>query len=78
MVFLFAKGEPGVDLLKLQGGSSIHRLGDRCRVHIIDGGDHIFSQRDHRVVMEEVLTKELFARSRQSNVGDLEPLRNQS
>jgi pimeloyl-ACP methyl ester carboxylesterase len=78
MVFLFAKGEPGVDLLKLQGGSSIHRLGDRCRVHIIDGGDHIFSQRDHRVVMEEVLTKELFARSRQSKVGDLEPLRNQS
>jgi pimeloyl-ACP methyl ester carboxylesterase len=78
MVFLFAKGEPGVDLLKLQGGSSIHRLGDRCRVHIIDGGDHIFSQRDHRVVMEEMLTKELLARSRQSNVGDLEPLENQS
>jgi alpha-beta hydrolase superfamily lysophospholipase len=78
MVFLFAKGEPGVDLLKLQGGSSIHRLGDRCRVHIIDGGDHIFSQRDHRVAMEEVLTRELFARSRQSKVGDLEPLGNQS
>jgi pimeloyl-ACP methyl ester carboxylesterase len=78
MVFLFAKGEPGVDLLKLQGGSSINRLGDRCRVHIIDGGDHIFSQRDHRVVMEEVLTRELFARSRQNKVGDLEPLGNQS
>ena len=68
MVFLFAKGEPGFGLLKLQGGSVIRRLGDRCRVHIIDGGDHIFSQRDYRAVMENVLTRELLARGREKDV----------
>jgi hypothetical protein len=73
MVFLFAKGEPGVDLLKLQGGSSVRRLGNRCRVHIIDGGDHIFSERRHREVMEETLTNELFGHSQ--NTGDLERFR---
>jgi alpha-beta hydrolase superfamily lysophospholipase len=63
IVFVFARGEPGIELLKLQGGSSIRRLGDRCRVHIISDGDHIFSQRDHRVIMEDVLTNELLARN---------------
>jgi len=60
VVFVFAKGEPGIDLLALQAGSSVSRLKDRCRVHIIDGGDHIFSQSSARSVMESVLSKELF------------------
>ena len=78
MVFVFARGEPGLALLKLQGGSSIRRLGDRCRIHIISDGDHIFSQRDHRKVMEDLLTNELFARNQPKIVGDIEGLIRQS
>jgi hypothetical protein len=72
MVFVFARGEPGLGLLKLQGGSSIRRLGDRCRIHIISDGDHIFSQRDHRKVMEDLLSDELYARNQPQIVDDLE------
>jgi pimeloyl-ACP methyl ester carboxylesterase len=68
MVFLFARGEPGFGLLRLQGGSAIQRLGDRCRVHIINGGDHIFSQRIHRAVMEDLLTRELFTRGHEKKI----------
>jgi alpha-beta hydrolase superfamily lysophospholipase len=74
MVFVFARGEPGLGLLKLQGGSSIRRLGGRCRIHIISDGDHIFSQRDHRKVMEDLLTHELFARNQPKIVGEIEGL----
>jgi pimeloyl-ACP methyl ester carboxylesterase len=62
IVFVFARGEPGIDLLKIQAGSSVHRLGDRCRMHIVDGGDHIFSQSGPRAVMMKILSDELFAR----------------
>jgi hypothetical protein len=63
MVFVFAHGEPGIDLLKIQGGSSIKRLGKRCRVHIIDSADHVFSKSGPRAVMERILSDELFART---------------
>lgn len=62
IVFVFAQGEPGIDLLKLQGGSVVERLGDRCRVHVVDSGDHTFSQTGPKLKMEEVLSTELFAR----------------
>jgi len=78
MVFVFARGEPGIGLLKLQGGSSVRHLGDRCRVLIIDGGDHIFSQSDHRSTMEEVLTAELLAPESRRIVRDLKPLNSKS
>lgn len=61
VTFLFARGEPGIDLLKLQAGSTTSRLGDRCRVRILDSGDHIFSRREPRSIMENVLSAELFA-----------------
>jgi pimeloyl-ACP methyl ester carboxylesterase len=61
-VFVFARGEPGIGLLKLQGGSAVDRLGKRCKVHVIEGGDHIFSQSGPRSRMERILTDELFAR----------------
>jgi len=61
--FLFARGEPGIELLKLQAGSKVSQLGDRCRVRIVDSGDHIFSRREHRSVMEDVLSEELFTRA---------------
>ncbi len=74
IVFVFAKNEPGISLLKLQGGSSVAQLGDRCRIHIIDGGDHIFSQRIHREAMADVLTRELHARNTPAVVSDIEQL----
>jgi alpha-beta hydrolase superfamily lysophospholipase len=59
--FIFAREEPGIELLKLQTGSTLSRLGDRCRVRIVDSGDHIFSRREPRSIMENVLSEELFA-----------------
>ena len=61
--FLFARGEPGIELLKLQAGSKVSQLGDRCRIRIVDSGDHIFSRREHRSIMEDVLSEELFTRA---------------
>jgi len=63
MVFVFARGEPGIDLLKLEGGSSVKRLGDFCRIHIIHDGDHVFSQSGPRAIMRKIVSDELFARS---------------
>ena len=43
--FLFAEGDPGIDLLRLQGGATIRRLrAQNClHVHVIDGPDHTFT-----------------------------------
>jgi len=49
----------GQDLLRLQAGSAIKSNGDRCRVHIIDGADHVFSQRPARRRLLQLLTSEL-------------------
>jgi hypothetical protein len=62
VVFVFSRGEVGIELLKLQAGSSVERIRDRCRVHIIDGADHIFSQRIPRQQLENILSEELFSR----------------
>jgi pimeloyl-ACP methyl ester carboxylesterase len=59
MVFVFAKGEPGIGLLKIQAGSAIKRLGKFCRIHVIDGGDHVFSQNGPRAIMKQRLSEEL-------------------
>jgi alpha-beta hydrolase superfamily lysophospholipase len=56
---IFARGEPGIELLRMQGGSSVRRLGDRCRVHFIDGADHTFSRRASRVKLDQVLSEVL-------------------
>jgi alpha-beta hydrolase superfamily lysophospholipase len=74
MSFIFARNEPGVDLLHLQAGSAVKRLGDRCRIHILKGGDHIFSQKVHRVALEELVTSELLSRHAPATVGDLRPV----
>jgi alpha-beta hydrolase superfamily lysophospholipase len=63
MVFIFARGEPGIDLLRIQAGNSLQRIGDRCHIHILETGDHVFSMRATRAVMETVLDQELFARN---------------
>jgi len=62
VVFVFARGEPGVRLLKLQAGSTVRKLGDSCRVHLLDGGDHVFTRSEPRRQMENVVSEELFAR----------------
>jgi hypothetical protein len=58
---VFARGEPGLELLRIQGGASVQRLGDKCRVRILDSGDHTFSHRGPRAGLEEVLSLELFS-----------------
>jgi hypothetical protein len=62
MVFVFSRDDPGIDLLKIQAGSSIRRLGERCRRHIIEGGDHTFTHAASRGALQRILTEELFAR----------------
>jgi alpha-beta hydrolase superfamily lysophospholipase len=61
LVFVFSHGEPGIELLKLQGGTSLKRLGERCRIHIVDNADHVFSKIESRMSLEGILSDELFA-----------------
>ena len=60
VVFVFSRDEPGIALLKLQAGTSIERLAQSCRMHIIDGGDHVFTRSGPRAMMEGVVSDELF------------------
>ncbi len=59
MVFVFARGDTGADLLRIQGGTAVETIGDRCRVYTIDGADHIFSQSEPRAQLEQLLGGEL-------------------
>ncbi len=59
IVFVFARGDGGEELLRLQGGVTVKRLGDRCRVYVIDGADHIFSQSGPRKELIRLLDSEL-------------------
>jgi alpha-beta hydrolase superfamily lysophospholipase len=61
LAFVFAKGEPGIELLRMQAGSALRRLGERCHIHIIDGGDHSFSRGGPRTNLEDLLSAELLA-----------------
>ena len=65
VVFVFARGEPGLDLLKIEAGTAIRRLGELCRIRIIDSGDHTFTRRGPRKILEDVLSEELFLTHRQ-------------
>jgi hypothetical protein len=62
VAFIFASGEPGIGLLKIQGGSSIRKLGDRCHVRIVEHADHTFSVSGARSIMARILSDELFVR----------------
>jgi pimeloyl-ACP methyl ester carboxylesterase len=62
VVFVFSRGDVGINLLRIQGGSSVKRLGDRCRIHVIDGADHDFTRSGPRAELENVLSEELFVR----------------
>jgi len=60
---VFSRGEPGIELLRMQAGSSTRRLGDRFRMHIIDGADHTFSRSASKAVLQQILSDELFRRA---------------
>jgi alpha-beta hydrolase superfamily lysophospholipase len=62
VVFVFARGEPGLGLLRIEAGSKMKRLGERCRIVMIDSADHTFSRSGPREVLENVLSEELYAR----------------
>ena len=62
VVFVFARGEPGISLLRLQAGTAVERLAEHCRVHIINSGDHVFTRSAPRAMMEKTVSDELFAR----------------
>jgi alpha-beta hydrolase superfamily lysophospholipase len=59
MVFIFARGDGGLELLRNQGGSMVNKLGEQCRIHVIDGADHIFSQEGARAKLVDLLDAEL-------------------
>ena len=61
VVFVFARDEPGIELLRIEAGKTIKRLGDGCRIRIIDSADHTFSRSGPRQVLEGILSEELFA-----------------
>jgi alpha/beta superfamily hydrolase len=63
IVFVFSRGEPGIDLLRMQAGKSLKRLGERYSMHIIDGADHVFSKLGPRTELEKILSDELYART---------------
>jgi alpha-beta hydrolase superfamily lysophospholipase len=61
MTFVFSKGESGIDLLEMLAEPALKRLGPACRIRVVEGADHIFSQRAPRAILEEILSEELFA-----------------
>jgi alpha-beta hydrolase superfamily lysophospholipase len=62
IVMVFAPGEAGFEVLKIQAGAALKRLGDRLAIRVVAGGDHTFSRSGPRKVLESVLSEELFAR----------------
>lgn len=70
-VMVFAKGEPGIEVLRLEAGTTVSRLRDQLLVRIIESGDHTFSRSGPRQVLERVLSEELFALPRARADADL-------
>jgi len=59
VVMVFARGEAGLDLLKIQAGSSLTRLRKGFALHIVDDADHVFSRSSSRVALNRILHDEL-------------------
>jgi hypothetical protein len=60
ITMVFARGEPGLEVLRFQAGSALKRLGERLHIHVIDCADHTFSWAESRAVLEKVLSDELY------------------
>jgi alpha-beta hydrolase superfamily lysophospholipase len=61
ITFVFSAGEPGLELLRMESGSDLARLGPRCHIRIVAGADHTFSHRRAREALEAALSEALFA-----------------
>jgi alpha-beta hydrolase superfamily lysophospholipase len=59
VVMVFARGEAGLDLLKIQAGSSLTRLRKGFALHIVDDADHVFSRTSSRRALNRILHDEL-------------------
>lgn len=59
VVMVFARGEAGLDLLKIQAGSSLTRLGKGFAIHVVDDADHVFSHSSSRMALNRILQEEL-------------------
>jgi alpha-beta hydrolase superfamily lysophospholipase len=59
VVMVFARGEAGLDLLKIQAGSSLTRLKKGFALHIVDDADHVFSRSSSRLALNRILQDEL-------------------
>lgn len=57
--FIFSRGDPGLDLLKMQGGAAVEQLvgSHRLSVDVIEGGDHTFTARAPRTLLQDLLTE---------------------
>jgi len=64
--FVFADGDPGMELLPLQGGSVVPRLlsQGKLRAHVITGPDHTFTARWSHPVLVEQLTSVIRSHAR--------------
>ena len=54
VVFIFGRGDPGIELLRVQGGAAVRRCG--CQVHIIDTADHTLTSSAPRAQLAQLLT----------------------
>jgi alpha/beta superfamily hydrolase len=59
--FVFATGDPGEALLRATGGRTVGRLEKAGALHIahIEGADHDFTQRQHRLTLVQMLANTL-------------------
>jgi hypothetical protein len=39
----------------------LKRLDKRCRIHLVDNADHVFSKAESRATLERILSEELLA-----------------
>ena len=62
--FVFSAGDPGLEVLRTQGGATMRRLQDRQQVGIalIDGADHTFTDLAARRTLVQVLVEKIRAR----------------
>jgi len=59
ITLVFARGEPGLDLLRYRAGSCLNGLTGRCRLYVVDNGDHVFTHCNARAQVENILSHEL-------------------
>ena len=62
--FVFSAGDPGLELLRTQGGATMRRLQDRQQIGVtlIDGADHTFTDLAARRTLVQVLVEKIRAR----------------